>query len=551
MKPMRSSWISFLLIAVLIGGALIWTNVAGSDDMFASVQDGLIPLAKVFQEVNRRYVDKVDAEKFLKSGIDGMLETLDPYTNYIEKNDKDQLEIAMQGKYEGVGLVLMYRNNVVTVADPPFLGTPAARAGIREGDQIIRVNGIPAKDLGFEKTVQKIRGLKGTEVVLTIQREGETKGLDFTLIREQIKVDDVSYSGMIKKDVGYILLTRFSRNAGSEVAEAIQKLKRQNCTSLILDLRSNPGGMLEAAVEVSEMFLPKQSLIVSKRGRASEEDQVFKSVREPIFGNGRLVVLVNGASASASEIVAGAIQDHDRGVILGDTTYGKGLVQTVVSLTPTASLKITTAKYYTPSGRCIQKKNYSQWEDTTEINKSVVFKTDRGRSVFAGGGIVPDIVVREPEANDLYFDLVRKSMFFNFAVQYANTHAKPDSNFHVTGDIVQDFRKYLKQKSYEYKHPIEKSLSALKNEAIAGAYQTDLLKDIQRLEQSLGRTKEDMLVNSMKDVNRALKLELISKFFGARAQIESSQEDDAVFQKCLSLLGDQEQYQNLLNGKNR
>lgn len=549
MKWENKSWLSLLLIILCTGGALIWTNVANSNDTFASIQDGLVPLAKVFQEVNKRYVDKVEPEKFLKSGIDGMLQTLDPYTNYLEREDKDQLDILTQGKYEGVGLILMYRNNGVTVSEPPFLGTPAAKAGIREGDQIVKVNGIQTKDLGFEKTVQQIRGPRGTEVILTIEREGETKALDFALVREQIKVEDVIYSGIVRDGVGYILLTRFSKNAAAEVAQAIQQMNSRNCKSLILDLRSNPGGILEAAVEISELFLPKNTTIVSTRGRSPETNQVFKSVRDPIFGEKPLIVLVNETSASASEIVAGAIQDHDRGIILGDTTYGKGLVQTPVSLSANAILKITTSKYYTPSGRCIQKRNYSQWEDTTEINKKTAYKTDRGRTVYAGGGIVPDLVIQEPRESDLFFDLVRKSMFFNFAVQFVHTHAKPDSNIRISEETVQEFKKYLKQKSYEYKHPIEKSLVALKAEALQGSYATDVLKDVDKLEQTLVKAKEGMFANSQKDIQRALRLELGSKYFGTRRQIEIALEDDSVFQKAMSILNDMENYNNLFEQK--
>jgi carboxyl-terminal processing protease len=550
MKKLKSTWLS-LLLAVFVGGALIWTNVVSSDDPFGSIQDGLVPMVKIFQEVNRRYVDKVEPEKFLKAGINGMLETLDPYTNLVEKEEKEQLDILTSGSYGGVGLILMYRNNVVTVAEPPFLGTPAARAGIREGDQIIKVNGNPTKDLGFEKTVQQIRGLRGTEVVLTIQREGENKLLDFTLVREQIRVEDVTYSGKVGEDVGYILLTRFSKNADSEMNQAIRQLKSIGCNSLILDLRSNPGGMLEAAVGVSELFLQKNATIVSTRGRTSETNQVFKSVRDPVFKDGRLVVLVNEASASASEIVAGAIQDHDRGIILGDTTFGKGLVQTVVSLTSTAALKITTSKYYTPSGRCIQKRNYSQWEDSTDIDKKALYKTEKGRVVYAGGGIVPDVVIRESDKSDMLYDLIRKSMFFNFAVQYTATHVKPDSDFQVTEGMMEEFRRYLKQKSYEYKHPIEKSLENLKSEAVKGGYQTDVLRDVQHLENSLAKAKEDMFANSSKDVKRALRLELCSKYFGSKRQIEIALQDDPVFHKALSILKDQVHYVDVLGEKTR
>jgi carboxyl-terminal processing protease len=537
MRYYRQIGFSCILGLAILGGALFWTNAARSSDAYNSIQNHLIPLVNVYKEVTRRYVDEVDSEKFLKAGINGMLGTLDPYTNYIEKEDKDQLDILTEGKYEGVGLILNYRNNVVTVAEPPFQGTPSAKAGIREGDQILKVNDLNTKDLQFEKTVQNIRGPAGSEVKLTIQREGETKLLEFTLIRKSITVEDVQYSGFIKEDTGYILLTRFSRNAGPEVERAIRQLEAQKpFQSLILDLRSNPGGMLEAAVDVAELFLHKNLTIVSTKGRSKETVQEFKSSKEPIFGDGRLIVLVNQFSASASEIVAGAIQDHDRGIIIGDTTFGKGLVQTVVPLSQTSALKITTAKYYTPSGRCIQKKSYSEWEDSTAIDPKAHFKTDRGRKVSQGGGIIPDAVVLLPEASDYYWDLRRKSLFFNFAVSYANTHAVRDSNVVITDDIIADFRKYLSEKNYQYQHPIEKSLIALKNESIKNKYENEMLKDIDKLEKTLKRAEDDMFYNSLNDIKKTLRTELTSKFFGIHRQIVNGLQDDPVIQKAMDVL---------------
>ena len=385
---------------------------------------------------------------------------------------------------------------------------------------------------------------------LTIQREGEPKLLEFTLVRKSIKVEDVQYYGFINHGTGYILLTRFSKNAGPEVEQAIQYLKAQQpLNSLILDLRSNPGGMLEAAVEVAELFLPKNVTLVSTKGRSKETVQEFKSTKDPIYGEGQLVVLVNQFSASASEIVAGAIQDHDRGILVGDTTFGKGLVQTVVPLSQTSALKITTAKYYTPSGRCIQKKNYSEWEDSTSIDPNAHFQTDQGRKVYQGGGIIPDAVVRLPEASDYYWDLRRKSLFFNFAVTFANSHPVKDSTLVISNDIVDDFRKYLKEKNYQYEHPIEKSLISLKNESIKNGYENEMLKDIDKLEKTLRRAEDDMFYNSLNDIKKTLRTELTSKFFGIRKQIENGLQDDPVLQKATELLGSRESYMGLLDKK--
>lgn len=545
-RQTQMKW-SLILVLTVLGAALLWTNSARSTDTYASIQNSLVPLVNVYKEVSRRYVDPVDSQKFLRAGIDGMLGTLDPYTNYIEREGKDQLEILTEGKYEGVGLVLNYRNNVVTVAEPPFQGTPAARAGLREGDRIIKVGSLLTKDLGFEKTVGQIRGPAGTEVTLTIERDGEPKPLEFTLVRKSITVEDVQYAGFLENGIGYVLLTRFSKNAGPEVDRAIQQLKaRGELNALVLDLRSNPGGMLEAAVEVSELFLPRNTTIVSTRGRTPDADQEHRSRRDPVFGQGRLVVLVNAFSASASEIVAGAIQDHDRGIIVGDTTFGKGLVQTVVPLSPDAALKITTAKYYTPSGRCIQRKHYSDWEDSTDLDETAEFRTATGRPVSGGGGIIPDLVVPLPEASDYYWDLRRKSLFFNFAVTYANTHPAKDSTVVVSSDIIEAFRGYLNEKQYEYRHPIEKELTALKNESIRKGYGNEILKNIDVLEKSLDRAEEDMFANSLGDIRKTLRSELVSKYFGVRRQVAGGLREDATVQKALSLVSDRESYESLL-----
>ncbi len=546
MKKFKRSSLNLILILFFTGGTLLWINSVEKRDVYTTISKNLTIIGQIYKEVSRRYVDKIDPDKFLKAGIDGMLNTLDPYTSYIEKEDKQQLQILAQGKYEGVGLLLTFRNKVVTVAEPPFLGTPAARAGIREGDKIIKVNGLLTKELGFEGTVSKIRGPAGTEVTLTIQREGEPKLLEFTLIREKIKVEDVRYAGFIKNGIGYVRLTRFSKNAAPEVAEAVQNLKSRNLKGLILDLRSNPGGMLESAVEVADMFLPKNLVIVSIRGRSKNSPHEFKSLKNPIYGDSPLVVLVNQFSASASEIVAGAIQDYDRGIIVGDTTFGKGLVQSVIPLSPTSALKITTAKYYTPSGRCIQKQNYSFWSDSLTVDKKSIYHTRSGRPVHGGGGIAPDVVVRPPMLSDLVVDLIRKSLFFNFAVHYANTHSIIDSTLQIKEDILNDFRQYLKKKSFKYHYPIEKDLSLLKKDVVESGYDSSLVKNIDLFEQSLDRSKNKMFLNSLPEIKRYLRLELASKFFGTRKGVELSLQDDPVVKKAVELLSDKAYYSSII-----
>ncbi len=532
----------FILIGVLVG-----MNAAGGNDIYSVIQTYLPDMNRIFTEVNKRYVDKVDPEKLFTSGIDGMLGTLDPYTNYMEKEDKKQLEIMTEGKYHGVGLPINFRNNVVTVADPPFLGTPSARAGIREGDEIIKVDGVETKGLGLDGTVEKIRGPAGTEVILLIRREGVDELLEFRLVREKITVEDVRFSGIIGNGIGYIQLTRFSKNAGPEVERAIKNMKVSgDLKGLILDLRSNPGGMLEAAVEVSDLFLPKKAVIVSTKGRDQNANQEFVSFRNPIYGDGPLVVLVNGGSASASEIVAGAIQDHDRGIIVGDTTFGKGLVQTVVPLSQSSALKITTAKYYTPSGRCIQKKHYSIWSDSLQSEKIDGFHTDSGRKVNGGGGIIPDIVLLRERASDLVVDMLRKSMYFNFAVLYANKHESLKDHFEITDEVLNDFQKYVQSKGYIYKDPIEKTLKDFKANAAEDGYGEDVLADVNRLEKTLDQSKAAMFTASKKDIRRILEQELATKLLGTQQAVEIWLAGDKGVKKAEELIGDADHYHNVL-----
>ena len=547
MAKEKRPWISLVLAIVIVGGVFLGIKNAESNDVYTSISKNLTVLGRIYKEVSRRYVDEVQPDDFLKSGIDGMLNTLDPYTSYLEEREEQhQLEVITHGRYGGVGIPLNYRNNRVTVTDPPFLGTPAARSGIREGDIIVEVDGIQTQDLGFNETAKSIRGEPGTEVTLKIRREGEPKLLEFTLVREQIKVDDIRYSGMIDDEIGYVQLTRFTSNATTELTKAIQDLKSQDMKGLILDLRSNPGGLLDAAVRISDLFLPKGKTIVSTRGRMQGSTHEFKASLDPIYGEGPLIVLVNRISASASEIVAGAVQDNDRGVVVGDTTFGKGLVQTVIPFSPSSALRITTAKYYTPSGRCIQKQNYSNWADTVTTDD---FFTVGGRPVHGSGGIAPDIIVRFPPVSDFVADLRRRSQFFNFAVHYTSIHTPPSGEFQVDDQIIEAFREYLDHENYTFSHPIERSLIALEDEASEGGYDGTLIQDIQRLRSSLEHSKRDMFTSNVEDIKSFLRLEIGSKFYGTRRGVELGFVDDVVVQKAVELIKDQQTYAGLLPGE--
>lgn len=533
--------VMILLVTLFFGESFSRTS---EKDVYALTAENIQTFADIYREIAVNYVDEIDPEKVMEAGIDGMLTTLDPYTVYIEKEAKEQLQIFTQGKYQGVGMLLNYRNNTLTVADPPFIGTPAAKAGIRAGDQILEVDGKSTKDMGFNKSVQHIRGPKGTGVTLKIKRLGTPKVLMFTLIREEIKIEDVAYAGMIDDHVGYIKLTRFSKNASREVAQALHQLKAAGMKSLIFDLRYNPGGVLEASVQMADYFLPKKATIVSTKGRTKSSNRTFVSTQEPIFGKGDMVVLVNGGSASASEIFAGAIQDHDRGIVLGDTTFGKGLVQTIFPLSQISALKMTTAKYYTPSGRCIQRQSYFDSDSTLDNDKA--FKTDEGREVYGGGGIAPDIYVELPTVNPMLIDMRRNSLFFDFAVKFTSENPLVDSTHIVNDKILTAFKKYLTDKEYSYQHPLEKHLDALKKEINSNGYTKSILRDIQGLESALDVTKNEIYDHSIEDIKKVLLSELVSKYLGSKAEIELGLQEDVVVNKARDILNQKENYSFIL-----
>ncbi len=543
----RIMQISIVIVCLIVGTRLLWTQESGSKDVYALTSENIQEFADIYREIAINYVDEIDPEKVMDAGIEGMLDILDPYTTYVERDDKEQLQIFTQGKYQGVGMLLNYRNNILTVADPPYLGTPSARAGIRAGDTILEVDGFSTKEMGFNKSVKKIRGPKGTEVTLTIKRHGESKNLEFTLIREEITIEDVAYSGLIDDGIGYIQLNRFSKNAAREVAQSLQKLQNRGMKHLIFDLRYNPGGVLEASTQMADLFLPKGAEIVSTKGRTKSSIKNFVSMRDPIFKTGSLIVLVNHGTASASEIFAGAIQDHDRGVVVGDTTFGKGLVQTIFPLSQISALKMTTAKYYTPSGRCIQKQHY--FDSDSLIDNGKTYKTVGGREVYGGGGIAPDIYVELPEVTPLLVDLRRKSHFFNFTVQYTSSHKPQDSTVVINKKVMDAFQVYLDEKEYSFKHPLEKHLDALKEEISSNGYDKNILKEIEDLEKALISVKKDMYDKSIDDMKKVLKRELASKYFGTKAEVELGLEEDAVIAKAKSLIKNKKDYLALLEVK--
>ncbi|MDZ7342914.1 MAG: S41 family peptidase [candidate division KSB1 bacterium] len=552
----------------ILGWAFNWGVGVGADFVH-EIRRNIEIFGLVYQEISRKYVEPVDPDKFMKAGIKGMLEMLDPYTVLIEKEDNAQLQIITHGKYGGLGMLIGTRDGWPTVVEQPYEGTPALKAGIREGDRIIEVDGTTTKGMSVNEVAKRLRGEIGTAVTIKIAREGEPRPLEFHLIRAEITVHDVTYTGIIRDGIGYVKLTRFSKNAGYELNQAIRDLRAQGMKSLILDLRSNPGGLLEAAVEVAENFVKKGEMIVSTKGRVEGGNKDYRAEKDPIWGDLPLVVLVNEWSASASEIVAGAIQDLDRGVIIGSPTFGKGLVQTVVNLNREAALKITTAKYYIPSGRLIQKEKPPQNHGETFADASSeelqgappppdpaemktqtppIFYTKSGRKVYGGGGIKPDIEVPVDTLTRFEAELRYKAMFFNFAVGYFSRHPDLPRPFQVDEQILAEFRQFLNDKNFSYTSQSELQLAELKKTVTNEGYLSTVQTSLAALEQALQREKDADFAKSRDYIRRELEREIVAKAFGTRAQVEATFDDDAAIIRAMELLQNPAAYSAILNG---
>jgi len=558
----KSPWpqITILFIVTIFSVAILNNSIAGNEQMYLKLDKGLFYLKQVYETISQNYVDELDPEGLSKSAIHGIVEELDPYTVFFEKKGSEHLDMITKGKYGGLGMEISKQEGEITVISP-IDNTPAQRAGIRAGDIIVTIGDEATKELTLEQASSKLRGPAGTEVTLEIKRPGLNDPIKLTMTREDIVIKDISYAGFVEPGTAFLRLSSFSDKAASELKEALRKLEKNgDIERVILDLRGNPGGLLASAVEVANVFVPKGELIVETRGNHERETQ-FDTPQGAMLSDVPLVVLVDGGSASASEIVAGAIQDLDRGVVIGSRTFGKGLVQQVypVDKVNDAFIKITTAKYYIPSGRCIQKDDYKKnqdvftnMSDTADFNNHTKYYTRNGRVVYGGGGITPDIKVDKPRLNQYVMALWMQGHFFKFTVDYLAKH--PDitveNGFKVTDQIVSDFRRYLSEKEMDFDIEGEGELEKFLELAEQEKYSDDLVDLVEVALQKLDQEKTLQFNKNIKRIEESLETEFAEKLGGNSARIATLLEHDESVDAALEVLRRPEEYQQILAVKN-
>ena len=513
--------------------------------------------------VSSNYMEDVDPQILIKAGINGMLESLDPYTGYLDPKQYRALMEDTQGQFEGLGIEIAIQDGWLTVISP-LEDTPAERMGIQAGDKIIKIEGISTKGITEDEAVSKLRGKKGTVVHVTIEREGIDQPMEYAIERDLISIRSVPYYGMATDGIGYVRVNRFSDITADELKEAISELERKKIKGLILDLRGNPGGLLSEAVRAVNVFLEPKKLLVEIKGKMKDQNKEFYSLDKPLYPQLPLAVLVDGGSASGSEIVAGAIQDWDRGIIIGDTTFGKGLVQTIFNLEDGAGLKLTTAKYYIPSGRCIQKpedlKNHtassaegektdkdSVVSDSTQLKQS--YFTKGGRVVYGGGGIVPDVIVPYETLSPFEYNLLAKLSFFDFAIHYTATHPHVPKNFEVDEKMMAEFKQFLKTKNFDYQTSSELELSKLK-EAVKEEGRSDLVnQQIKKLEELIKSEKENDFQKSETYIKSEIKENILVKLYGQNAKYEVWFKDHPQIVKAIQILSHLQEYKELLSAR--
>jgi carboxyl-terminal processing protease len=551
MKKIRSGKIIIVVSLLLIVG--ISTGfLAIQETRDFRMAKNLDIFFSLFRELNTFYVDQIDPDKVIKAGIDNMLKTLDPYTVYFPESEADDFAILTTGKYGGIGSLVRNSGDYVVISEV-YKGFPADKAGIKPGDLLKKVDGVSLKGLPTDKVSERLKGNPGTDINVTIDRNG--KETDYPLKREKIIMPPVPYFGMLDSKTGYIRFTSFTQNCIDDVKTALTSLKNSNAQQIILDLRGNPGGLLTEAVEIVNLFTAQGTEVVSTKGKVKQFDEDFKTTKQPVDEKIPLAIIINRGSASASEIVAGAIQDLDRGVIVGQRSYGKGLVQITRPLSYNTQLKVTTAKYYIPSGRCIQARDFSHPNEDGSVGiipDSLIseFKTKNGRIVKDGGGITPDVEISPDPLSQISSELFLRNYIFDFATKYywAHPDIKSPEQFAFTDRDYDDFKNFLLDRKFSYKTSTEESLNELITNAKKEKYY-DIHKDLfNDLEKDIAHNLEQDLKMFRPEITDLIEDEIISRYFYESGAIEWTIRKDDQILKARDVLNNKEEYSSILKG---
>ncbi|CAG0983450.1 MAG: S41 family peptidase [Bacteroidetes bacterium] len=553
MKKIFGKRITIIAVAVLVSiSSFISLGFVSS---YFEVSKNLDIFATLYRELNIYYVEDTDPGKLMKTAIDAMLESLDPYTVYIPESQIEDFKMMMTGQYGGIGASIQNRGDYVIITEP-YENFPAHKAGLMAGDKILEIDGKLLKGKTSSEVREILLGQPNTPVKILIQRPGTEGTFEKTVIREEVKINDVPYFGMLNNETGYIKLTGFTETATKEVKTALVELKAKQAKSIILDLRGNGGGLLNEAVNIVNLFVNKGELVVSTKGKVKEWEKEYRALNTPVDTEIPMVVLVDGGSASASEVVAGALQDLDRAIVIGQNTYGKGLVQSARPLSYNSKFKVTVSKYYIPSGRCIQRLDYSHRDDEGKVNaipdslRKEFTTLKNKRKVLDGAGIEPDITVEEEKPSEILQSLFSNHLLFDFATDFRIKHSsiEPAKTFRVSENEYSNFMEFLKDKEYDYTTVSEDMLEKLKEASIEEKYYASIEKEFILLKEKLSHNKNEDLILFKNEIKNFLEIEIISRYYYQKGQVENALSKDDCINAAFEVLGNKQKYSNILKG---
>jgi carboxyl-terminal processing protease len=509
----------------------------------------------IYKLVDQNYVDDVQPGTIVKTGIDAMLRSLDPYTVYIPEANIEDYRMLTLGHYGGIGSTIHYRNGSVYISDP-YKGFPADLAGLKPGDRITKINGESTSGRNVEDVSSMLKGQAGTVIEMEVERKGETNPIAVKIIRKEIEINNVTYSGMLNKHIGYIRLDGFTQNASEEVKTTFLKLKRQDMDALVFDLRYNGGGLMTEAVKIVNLFYPKGNAVVSTKGKLEDKNATFYTMQDPQDINIPIVFLTSRGTASASEIVSGALQDYDRAVVVGERTFGKGLVQNILPLVYNSQIKITISKYYIPSGRCVQAIDYFNRDSEGRANKipdslRTAYKTKGGRIVYDGDGIEPDIEIEEASYSDVSGSLLSKFIIFDFATDYRKKHSEIGNidDVEISDELYSEFKEYASKTGYDYTLPEEDIITTLENIVKEDSLKTVVAAPLQKLKEAVLRTKTGDLDRHADEIKKILREEIISRYYYQEGRAQAELLGDKTVARAIKVLEDKNEYNTILKGK--